>query len=162
MNVFEKLLQLHEDFDTTWTAFNVARHDAEDMIKAVSERMERDRRQNAERVADLRQIAADTSRSATVRRVAKDELETIEGREFFATTAEIEAFVDLIKQQSDALKDIHGINEDIFETVKAAETKIKDIRAATRGRATWPIVENWVEGQKRDFQKLCREAVWYD
>lgn len=162
MNVFEKLLQLHDDFNATWTAFNVARHDAADMIKAVGERMERDRRQNAERVADLRQIAADTSRSATVRRVAKDELETIEGREFYATPAEISAFVDLIKQQSDALKDIRGINEDIFDTVKAAEAKIKDIRLATRGHSSLQVVDNWLEGQKRDFKKLCREAVWYD
>lgn len=162
MNVFEKLLQLHEDFNTTWTAFNVARHDAADMIKAVAERMERDSRQNAERVADLRQIAADSSRSATVRRVAEDELAKIDGREFFATTAEIEAFVDLIKQQSEALKDIRGINEDIFDTVKAAEAKIKDIRLATRGHSSLQVVDHWLEGQKRDFQKLCKEAVWYD
>lgn len=162
MNVFEKLLQLQEDFNTTWAAYNVARCDAADMIKAVAERMERDRRRNAERVADLRQIAADTSRSATVRRVAADELTQIEGREFFATPAEIEAFVDLIKQQRDALKDIRGINADIFDTAKAAEAKIKDIRLATRGHSSLQVVDHWLEGQKRDFQKLCKEAVWYD
>lgn len=160
MNHFDKLVQLKQDFDTTMLAYNAARREAQDLIDGVKERLELDRRTNEARAAELRKTVANTNRSATVRRVAEAELAKMEGLEYFATAAEIDAFKKLAAEQDQAAADIEKINADILVAIQGAEKTIKEIREKTRGRNDLDLLPRGTKSQKGAFNKLCKEEVY--
>ena len=160
MNDFDRLVQLKRDFDVTMLAYTTAWREARDLIDGVKERLEMDRRTNEAKATEFRKIVADTSRSATVRRMAEMELAKMDGLEYFATPEEVAAFVELASEQDQAVADIQKINADILDAIKGAEQTIKDIRAKTRGRNDLDTLPRGTKSQKGAFNKLCKEAIY--
>lgn len=162
MNDFEKLTQLHEDFTATWAAFDAARHDAADMIDAVTTRLQMERTQTAARVAELQRTAKDPNRSETVRRVAAGELSKIRDRKYSATPEEAAAFTELVKQQKCALRDLKQIQQDTKAAIEGSTRRIQEIRNKILGNQLVAVAPSWIPGQEAEFAKLCKEAGYND
>lgn len=162
MNDFEKLTQLHEDFTATWAAFNAARHDAADMIDAVTTRLQMERTQTAARVAELQRTATNPNRSETVRRVAAGELSRIRDRRYSATPEEAAAFAELVKQQKCALRDLKQIQQDAKAAIEGATKSIQEIRGKILGSQLVDAAPSWIPGQEAEFAKLCKEVSYDD
>lgn len=160
MNCFDLLVELKQDFDTTMLAYNVANREAKDLLDGVKERLELERRTNEARAAEHKKTVANTSRSATVRRVAEAELAKIEDLEYFATPEEIAAFKELAAEQDQAAEDLIKINDNILIAIQAAEKTIKEIREKTRGRNDLALLPRWTKGQKAEFNHLCKEEIY--
>lgn len=158
MNEFEKLIQLHEDFVTTWAALKTAHNDAADMIAAVQTRLDNERTRNEERVAELQQTMSDPSRSETVRRVAAAELSRIPDCRYYANPAEVEAFKELIEQEKSAVRDLSKIKQDIRGAIAKAKEYIEAIRKDTLGHMTADLAPTWPGSQEEEFAKLCGEV----
>lgn len=62
---FDHFLQLCEDYQTAKAAFTAAEQGAKAITDAVAERIEADRKQTAERVAELGRLVQDGSRPAS-------------------------------------------------------------------------------------------------
>lgn len=161
MNDFEKLIQLHEDFAIAWMAFKAARHDADDLVAAVGARLRQEREQSANRMAELERIMADSNRSESVRRMASVELAKIQERQFFATPEEVAAFSALVSEMEVALRDLKQIQTDVKAAFAAVAKRVAEIRGDILGDPNIDLAPRWVDGQKREFAKLCEE-VWND
>lgn len=159
MRDFEKLEQLAEDFACTWLAFNASSHDANDLIASVGARLRMEQEQNAARAAELERTAADSSRSATVRRVAGVELSRIRDRKISATQEEVAAFAALVREQEGALLDLKKIQTEFLEAFNKAGQHMKKIRADVLGHKSLPVAPNWITRQQHEFAKLCDGGV---
>lgn len=162
MNDFERLTQLHEDFTATWAAFAAARHDAADMLDAVTKRLQMERTQNAARVAELQRTATDPKRSETVRRVAAGELSRIRDLRYSATPEEEAAFEELVKQQKCALRDLKQIQLDTKTAIEGATKSIQEIRGKILGNQLVAAAPSWIPGQEAEFAKLCEGGAGND
>lgn len=155
MNDFEKLTQLHEDFTATWAAFDAARHDADDIITAVRERLRLEQEQTAARVADLERTVKDFNRSESVRRMACVELSKIQKQQFFSTVEEQAAFMELIAQQETALRDLKQIQQNTKIAITGAQEAIQAIRVNILGSQNIDLAPRWIVGLRSEFEKLC-------
>lgn len=155
MNEFEKLEQLSADFTATIAAYDTARHDADDMIAAVTARLSSEQKLTASRLAELKQIADDLDRSDTVRRVAAAELAKLKEQPA-ATPSQMEQeeFAKLINQQETAILDMKKIQTQTREAIEEATKRIQAIRSAILGSRDLDIMLRWITGQQSKFSNL--------
>lgn len=154
MKEFEHLEQMAADFAATLAAFDTARKETDDIIRATDERLKLDRELTADRVAELTKTANDATRSVTVRRVAAAELEKIGAQEIGTTAEEEAAFAELMEQQEAALRDMRTIRQNVRAAIEAATRRLREIRAEILGNSRPGLAPRWIEGQRAAFEKL--------
>lgn len=162
MSIFDELIQLQEDFNITLAEFRTAHGDAKDLIRSVQERYEREKRQRAMRMSELEKIVNDPSRSATVKRVAADELSKLRKAVFAATPEERAAFSELADQADRALDDAKKIQRTVQAVRNEAKQEIEKISKNVCGNATVSAADTWMPGQREAFSRLCREVSFDD
>lgn len=162
MSIFDELIQLQEDFNITLAEFRTAHGDAKDLIRSVQERHEREKRQRATRMSELEKIVNDPSRSATVKRVASDELSKLHKALFVATPEEKAAFAELADQADRALDDAKKIQRTVQSVRNEAKQEIEKISKNVCGNLTVSAADTWMPGQREEFSRLCREVSFDD
>lgn len=154
----EKFLNLCEDYQTTKSAFTSAEQGAKVIVDAVAERIQADRAQTAERVAELERLIGDGSRPASARKVWELELAQLKARTFSATPDERKAFDAEMLAAQEAVADFGRLQREIREAISGVETEIKKMRAQTLGDPATGLRGNWLEGDRKSFAALCREV----
>ena len=145
MNAFEKLQQIHTDYAVCIGAFNAAQDECKEIIKSVRDRLTAERERDAARMVELERQAADSSRSATVRRLAAEELEQLRDRTYSATEAEKSAFAEQTKIAEQAVSDAAAIRTTARTSVDAANAEIERARAAILGDANIDLRPRWLD-----------------
>ena len=154
----EKFLQLCEDYAATKAAFTAAEQGAKAISEAVAERIQADRAQTAERVAELERLVQDGSRPASARRIWQAELDQLKTRTFCATPDEWKAFDAEMLAAQEAVADFARLQREIREAISSVEAEIKKMRAQTLGDPATGLWENRLEGVRKSFKPLCREV----
>ena len=162
MNIFEKMTQLQEDFNITLAEFKTAHNDAKDLINSIRERYDREKERRAIRMAELEKIVNDASRSATVKRVAADELSKLRKATFAATPEEKAAFAELADQADRALGDAKEIQRTVQSVRNEAKQEIEKISKNVCGNGTVSAADTWMPGNRVEFSRLCREVSFDD
>lgn len=162
MSVFEKLIQLQEDFNIALAEFRTAHSDANDLIKAVRERYEREKERRSVRMAELEKIINDASRSETVKRVAAAELCKLQKATFVATPEERTAFAELADLADRALDDTKKIQRTVQSVRNDAKQEIEKISKNVCGNLTVSAADTWIPGQREEFSRLCKEVSFND
>lgn len=159
MDDFSKLQQLASDFAISMAAFDTARHDAEDMLKATGERLKMEHELATSRAAELEKTANDPTRSETVRRVAAGELVKLKSQAITTTPEESAAFSELLEQQRAALRDLKDLQEAAKVAAEAAAKRIQSIRAEIVGNQRPGLANRWIESQQAAFDRLSVGGV---
>lgn len=154
----EKFLNLCEDYQTTKSAFTSAEQGAKVIVDTVAERIQADRVQTAERVAELERLVRDRSRPVSARRVWELELTQLQARTFCATPDEREAFYAEMLAAQEAVADLGRLQREIRAAISSVEAEIKALRAQTLGDPATGLWENRLEGVRKSFKPLCREV----
>lgn len=153
---FEHFLTLCDDYETTKQAFKTAEQGAKDISAAVAERIEGEKEQVADRLAELKKMVADTSRPASARRVWQQELSRLQARTFAAT--EEEEFDSEIAAAEEAKGDLLRLQREIRDVSDSVKEAIAALRSKTYGDQQPGLMGNWLEGTRKEFDRLCREV----
>lgn len=151
-------MTLCDDYQTAKLAFSSAQRAAEDITAAVAERIQADRAQTAERVAELERLVRDGSRPASARRVWEMELAQLQGRTFSATQDEVAAFEAEITMAEEAVQDFHRLQREIREAIQTINEAITELRKQTLGDPATGLWGNRLEGVQKQFKPLCQEV----
>lgn len=155
---FSHFLTLCDDYAAARLAFSTSERAAEAIRAAVAERIEANRTQTAERVAELERMVQDGSRPASARRVWEQELSKLQGRTFSATPDEAAAFDSEMSAAQEAVEDMNRLQREIRETISAVNGAITELRAQTLGDPVTGLWENRLDGVRKGFAPLCREV----
>lgn len=155
---FSHFLTLCDDYAAAKLAFSSAERAAASIRAAVAERIEADRTQTAERVAELEGMTADTSRPASARRVREQELDRLRARTFGATPDEAAAFDSEMAAAQEAVEDMNRLQAEIREAISAVNGAITELRSRTLGDPVTGLWENRLDGVRKGFAVLCREV----
>lgn len=153
---FSHFLSLCDDYATAKLAFSSAERAAASIRDAVAERIEADRTQTAERVAELEGMTADTSRPASARRVWEQELDRLKARTFGATPDEAEAFNAELSAAQEAADDMYRLQGEIRAAIGDISEAIRELRSKTLGDSATGLWENRLDGVRKGFAPLCR------
>lgn len=154
---FDRFLQLCEDYQTAKAAFTAAEQGAKAIADAVAERIGADKKQTAERVAELEGLMMDGSRPASARRVWASELDRLKARTFCATPDDVAAFNGEMEAAVEAVSDINRLQREIRAAISSVEAEIKALRAQTLGDPATGLWENRLDGVRKSFKLICRE-----
>lgn len=155
---FDRLLQLGEDYQAAKLALSSAQRAAEAIRAVVAERIEADRAQTGERVAELEHMVEDESRPTSARRVWEMELDQLKARTFGATTGEIGAFDAEMSAAQEAVEDLNRLQREIREAIQTVNGAITELRAKTVGDSCSGLWSSWLESDRKAFAPLCREV----
>lgn len=155
---FSHFLTLCDDYATARLAFTTAERAAEAIQGAVAERIRAAKAQTAERVAELERMVQDGSRPASACRVWRQELDRLRGRTFSATPDEAAAFDTEMAAAQEAVEDMRRLQGEIREAISAVNGAITELRAQTLGDPVTGLWENRLDGVRKGFAPLCREA----
>lgn len=158
MKAFERVEQLHDDYLLTLAGVREASSNLQFLKNAIRERIETDRTNTLLKINRLEAQAADTSRPESVRRLAAAELEKLKEMTFAPTEAEKQAFLSEIENMEAGRVDLVNLSGSMRESLKAAETELATMRAATLGDSTLSLLPNWISGEERFFENLCQEV----
>ncbi len=156
--VFDRLLQLGDDYEAAKLALSSTQRAAEALREAVAERFQADKAQTAERVAELESLIADGRRPASACRVWELELTQLKNRTFGATTDEVAAFNGELAAAQEAIGDLNRLQREIREAIHAVNGAITELRAQTLGDPSTGLWENRLDGVRKSFALLCQEA----
>lgn len=156
---FNRLLQLGEDYKAARLAFSAAECGAKAIREAVAERIEADKKQTDERVAELSELIADGSRPTSARRVWEIELDKLKGRTFGATPDEVAAFDGEMAAAQAAIEDLGRLQREIREAIQTVNKAVAELRAQTLGDPNTGLWKNRLEGDGKAFAALCREVT---
>lgn len=155
---FSHFLALCDDYATARLAFSTAERAAEAIRAAVAERIKAEQKQTAERVAELDCMVQDEGRPASARRVWDQELSKLQGRTFSATPNEAAAFDTEMAAAKEAVGDMYRLQGEIRTAISDINEAIKELRAQTLGDPVTGLWENRLDGVRKGFAPLCREA----
>ena len=93
MDVFDQVKQAVDDFNLYWKGFSATEQEVKDITAAVEERIRRDKAAHAERVETLTAQSEDPARPEILRKLARKELERIQGYTFGPSEDETAAFM---------------------------------------------------------------------
>lgn len=155
---FNRFLTLCEDYHTAKLAFSAALEAAKGIRDAAAERIRTERKQTADRLAELGTMTADSSRPESARRLWRQELDRLRGRTFSATPEEKAAFDSEITAAAAAVSDLHQLQGRIRDTISDVNQAITTLRAATLGDQSSISWENCIDGEKKGFEIVCREV----
>ncbi len=158
MNTFDRITQMHGDYNLTVQQLKEADKAAHDIVGAVRSRLQADREQTTARTAHLTAQAADLSRSETVRRVAEMELAQLRSRTVTATEEETAAFEAELRKAETAKKDAAEIQRQMRGALNEAQKSLAEISAAVMGDETPSLATAWADGVRHDFALLREEA----
>lgn len=155
---FSHFLTLCDDYETAKLAFSTAERAAESIRDAVAERIKAEQAQTAGRMAELERMVQDGSRPASARRVWEQELSGLRGRTFSATPDETAAFDSEMSAAQEAVDDMFRLQGKIRAAISDINEAIKELRAQTLGDPVTGLWENRLDGVRKGFAPLCREA----
>lgn len=153
MNIakFNKLEEVVNEFNMCWDEATRAEQTAREIIVAVRERIEKDKKAIAGRVSYLQSKIKDNGNSETVRRVASMELKAIESKRYGITAEEREAIETEINRGRAAMADAGKIK--VREALREAEEEIKAARKECLGR-DFVLLERGIEGRENELLKM--------
>lgn len=155
---FSHFLTLCDDYATARLAFSTAERAAASIRDAVAERIKAEQKQTAERVTELERMVKDGSRPASARRVWEQELDRLSCRTFSATPDEVAAFDAELSAAQGAIADMCRLQGEIRTAISDINEAIKELRAQTLGDPVTGLWENRLDGVRKSFVPLCREA----
>lgn len=155
---FSHFLALCDDYATARLAFSTAERAAESIRDAVAERIKAEQAQTAGRMAELERMVQDGRRPASARRVWEQELSKLQGRTFSTTPDEAAAFDNEVAAAKEAVDDMYRLQGEIREAISAVNGAIAELRAQTLGDPVTGLWENRLDGVRKGFAPLCREA----
>lgn len=155
---FSHFLTLCDDYATAQLAFTTAERAAEAVRAAVAERIQAEKEQTTERLAELERMVKDGSRPASARRIWEQELSRLQGRTFGATPDEAAAFDTEMAAAQEAVEDMRRLQGEIREAISAVNGAITELRAQTLGDPVTGLRENRLDGVRKGFAPLCREV----
>lgn len=153
---FSHFLSLCDDYAAAQLAFTTAERAAEAIRAAVAERIEAEKTQSTERLAELERMVKDGSRPASARRIWEQELDRLRGRTFNATPEETAAFNSEMVAAQEAVEDMNRLQGEIREAISAVNGAITELRSKTLGDPVTGLWENRLDGVRKDFAALCR------
>lgn len=154
MTAFEQLAQLRNDYVAARIVVNVARQTAKDITDAARERLDAEKAQTAERIAELEELQFDTGRTATVRRMAADDLLNLRERTFSPNAAETVAFMNELATAQQAYEDLRQLKDKVKDAIVSAEKELTEIRNIVLGDQSLVLIPRWLDGERVAFEKL--------
>ena len=160
MSAFEKVQQLHGDYKACKSAFRAARAEAEAVRSATAGRLQAARNQAAARSVELQTTIEDICRSATVRALAADELETLRETVYTPTEAEETAFESAVQTAQQAISDAREAQREMRDALTALSADIQAIRAEVLGDSDLDLMPRWIDGEERNFDRLRERGAY--
>ena len=152
---YERVKALHQAFRACEDDFTASKFDAEQLEKAIAEKLQMDREDLAEKIAYYTAQRDDVSQPATVRRLAGIELERLEGVEIHPGQEEIDLFATLIEEQRQCAQDMRALQRDFKEALKDLEEDIAFCRAGVLSSSTADLADRWTDGMEQRFNRLA-------
>lgn len=156
MGALKEIQELHKEYLSIKEQILTSQKTAKEIISAVTERLERERKQHNLRIAELEAKCNDLECSETFRRIAKIELEKCLTNSISVCAEEIKAFEIEMSVADVALKDISEIREKIRSAINEANAKIFEMRNDTLGDKQADLYERWIAGCRSEFERLCK------
>lgn len=151
---FKQLEQLFEDYKTVRAAYDSAVIEAKAVTAMEEKRIENEREQARTWIVELEDQVNDMSRAETVKRLAQLEFEKLKNETCAATAEETAMFAAEIEKAEQAVVDVGKIRCEIREVISGVNEEIALIRSKTLGDQ-WPtLVHNWLNGEKKRFERL--------
>ena len=147
-------LTLAADFTATAQAVNDAHAEQRAILQAVRERIAADKRRAEERRTELQGTVADSSRSATVRSLARHELDALAAVSYEPTAEERAAFDGATRAGTQAVADLRTARTALRDALADARAELERIRRETTGKVDIDLMQRWLDGCQAEFDKL--------
>lgn len=163
--VFKMLEETATDYRAVLLAIRTANREAEDVIASVKFRLTSERLQAAARAAELTAQIDDPTRSETIKRMARAELESLVQHVYRPTDAESAAFNAALAELEQATGDARALQTRLYNLLKEAQGELEEIRKSTIHDPTnsLDIYAGYPAGLRRDFaamlSSVCGEAA---
>lgn len=163
--VFNMLEETATDYKRVLSAIRAANREAEDITASVKFRLTSERLQAAARAAELTAQIDDPTRSETIKRMARAELESLVQHVYRPTDAEGAAFTAALAELEQATGDARALQTRLSNLLKEAQAELEQIRKSTINDPAnnIAIFTGWPAGLRRDFaamlSSVCGEAA---
>lgn len=147
-------LTLAADFTATAQAVNDAHAEQRAILQAVRERIAADKRRAEERRTELQGTVADSSRSATVRSLARHELDALAAVSYEPTAEERAAFDGATRAGTQAVADLRTARTALRDALADARAELERMRNETTGKTDIDLMQRWLDGCQAEFDRL--------
>lgn len=156
MDIFKKVEDAAKDYNACWNAAVSANNAAREIISAVKERIEAEKQQDHKRVEELKASCKDSSKSETVRKMARLELEQIQARNYKITEAESRALFMEIQNGKKAIADGAKLIPFMRDALWNATDELNRIKADTCGSSAkdFSLAAQWLGNTEKEAGNL--------
>ena len=152
---YARVKALHGAFVACEDAFAESRSDAEQLEKAIAEKLQMDQQEKTEKIAYYTAQRDDASQPATVRRLAGMELEKLEAQVIQPSPEELELLRGLLEEQRQCAQDMRGLQRDFRDALKDLEADLASIRSEVLASSTADLAARWTDGMEQRFSRLA-------
>lgn len=152
---YERTKALHRAFVACEDAFAESRSDAEQLEKAIAEKLQMDQQEKTEKIAYYTAQRDDANQPPTIRRLAAIELEKLESRVIQPSPEEVELFGQLMDELRQCVHDMNGLKRDFKDALKDLEANLASLRADVLGSNTADLAPRWVDSLEERFSRLA-------
>lgn len=111
-------------------------------------------RRQRERRTELQGTVADGSRSATVRSLARHELDVLSAVSYGPTVEERAAFDAATRAGTQAVADLRTAQTVLRDALADARAELDRIRGETTGKVDIDLMERWLINKQDEFDRL--------
>lgn len=156
MNAFEQVQEHAEEYITCWNEAKEANSAAKEIIAAVRDRIAAEKEQDRQRADELKARCADSTKSETVQRVARLELEKIRAKTYGITEDERKALAAEIERGKAAVSDGSHLMQTVRDAIWNASEELATAKQETYGdgKKDFTLAARWIEGTAAEAARL--------